>query len=149
MAGTGTERGVLTTRKPPWSHLHTSFHPAFCKHLQQELDPGSETQDGAERKMRPNSKVAQALPCLKKGCGHRALISQERTGMQVCEGGRLGGCQPALPGTCPGEQEGVTGLSASGACGDGRGPRPPAKGPAVNSLTLPSFGCYLSNVGVA
>lgn len=68
--------------------------------------------------------------------------------MQVCEGRRLGGCRPALTGTCLGEQEGIMGLSASGAWGDGSRPHPPAKGPAVNRLILPSFGCYLSNMGV-
>lgn len=59
------ERGVSDNQTVPWSHLHTRFHLAVCKHLQQELDPGSEKQDRAKRKMRPNSKVAQVLFCLK------------------------------------------------------------------------------------
>lgn len=65
VAGRETGEGGSDNRTAPWSHLHTRFHLAFCKHLQQEQDPGPEKQVRAKRKMRPNSEVAQALCCLK------------------------------------------------------------------------------------
>lgn len=110
----------LTTRMPLESppHLHP---PCLLQVLSTGAGPGiRKAGQGRER----DETELQSFALFEEGVGRTEPLSlregQECRCVRAGDGrpGRLGRCQPAVTGTSPGEQEGITGLSTSGASRD-------------------------------